>query len=107
MRISDWSSDVCSSDLMPTLFEKSGAEGDYRRFKFEMTKIVRENALPGYALELELRAEAEPFLRMVRRNLTSEPGAPSPALVQTAPTPGRATPSAQADRKSTRLNSSH
>src|SRR3546814_5721480 len=43
MRISDWSSDVCSSDL----------------------------------------------------NLTSEPGAPSPALVQTAPTPGRATPSAQ------------
>ena len=80
---------------MPTLFEKSGAEGDYRRFKFEMTKIVRENALPGYALELELRAEAEPFLRMVRRNLTSEPGAPSPALVQTAPTPGRATPSAQ------------
>src|SRR3546814_9793579 len=32
---------------------------------------------------------------MVRRNLTSEPGAPSPALVQTAPTPGRATPSAQ------------
>src|SRR3546814_4886887 len=58
---------------MPTLFEKSGAEGDYRRFKFEMTKIVRENALPGYALELELRAEAEPFLRMVRRNLTSEP----------------------------------
>src|SRR3546814_15942641 len=32
---------------------------------------------------------------MVRRNLTSEPGAPSPALVQTALTPGRATPSAQ------------
>ncbi|MGV2528168.1 UNVERIFIED_CONTAM: plasmid replication initiator protein, partial [Bacillus thuringiensis] len=35
---------------MPTLFEKSGAEGDYRRFKFEMTKIARENDLPGYSL---------------------------------------------------------
>ena len=52
---------------MPTLFEKSGAEGDYRRFKFEMTKIVKENALPGYALEIELRGDAEPFLRMTRR----------------------------------------
>lgn len=54
---------------MPTLFEKSGAEGDYRRFKFEMAKIVRENELPGYALELIQRAEGEPMLRMVRRDL--------------------------------------
>src|SRR3546814_6374182 len=42
---------------MPTLFEKSGAEGDYRRFKFEMTKIARENDLPGYALRVEQRSE--------------------------------------------------
>src|SRR3546814_19308494 len=32
---------------------------------------------------------------MVRRNLTSAPAAPAPAVVQTAPTAGRATPSAQ------------
>src|SRR3546814_1000855 len=67
---------------MPTLFEKSGAEGDYRRFKFEMTKIARENALPSYALEIELRGDAEPFLRMIRRDPTSEREAPSPAPVQ-------------------------
>lgn len=53
---------------MPTLFEKSGAEGDYRRFKFEMTKIAKENALPGYSLELEIRPDAEPYLRMKRRD---------------------------------------
>jgi plasmid replication initiation protein len=29
---------------MPTLFEKSGAEGQYRRFKFEIAKIVEQRA---------------------------------------------------------------
>jgi plasmid replication initiation protein len=70
---------------MPTLFEKSGAEGDYRRFKFEMAKIARENALPGYSLDLELRDSAEPFLRMTRREkLPNEdslkPSPPLPAV---------------------------
>lgn len=65
---------------MPTLFEKSGAEGDYRRFKFEMSKIVRENELPGYALELVQRVEGEPMLRMVRRHFeVNEAPLPSPA----------------------------
>lgn len=63
---------------MPTLFEKSGAEGDYRRFKFEMAKIARENALPGYALELETRDDAEPLLRMTRREIREETAKPSP-----------------------------
>src|SRR3546814_11697650 len=81
---------------MPTLFEKSGAEGDYRRFKFEMTKIARENALPSYALEIELRGDAEPFLRMIRRDPTSEREAPSPAPVHAAPAHGRSIPSAPA-----------
>lgn len=35
---------------MPTLFEKSGAEGQYRRFKFEIAKIAERDELPGYAL---------------------------------------------------------
>lgn len=66
---------------MPTLFEKSGAEGDYRRFKFEMTKIARENALPGYALEIQQREAAEPMLRMIRRDRDSlgDAGKPSPS----------------------------
>lgn len=72
---------------MPTLFEKSGAEGDYRRFKFEMTKIARENALPGYSLDIEQRADAEPLLRMTRRERgASDEGKPSPPPAQ-APSP--------------------
>ncbi|SFR91287.1 replication initiator protein A [Sphingomonas jatrophae] len=53
---------------MPTLFEKSGAEGQYRRFKFEIAKIAEKDALPGYALTLEQAAgKREPALRMRRR----------------------------------------
>ncbi len=53
---------------MPTLFEKSGAEGQYRRFKFEIAKIAERNELPGYALSLEqAEGKREPSLRMRRR----------------------------------------
>ena len=59
---------------MPTLFEKSGAEGQYRRFKFEISKIVERNALPGYALALETVAgKREPSLRMQRRSDVERP----------------------------------
>jgi plasmid replication initiation protein len=51
-----------------TLFEKSGAEGQYRRFKFELLKIIRRNALPGYDLILETRiGDTEPWLSMVKK----------------------------------------
>jgi plasmid replication initiation protein len=56
---------------MPTLFEKSGAEGTYRRFKFEMQRIVARNDLPGYLLTLS-HQESEPTLHMVRRDQMSE-----------------------------------
>ena len=53
---------------MPTLFEKSGAEGQYRRFKFEIARIAERDPLPGYNLELEEAAgKREPSLRMRRR----------------------------------------
>ena len=52
---------------LPTLFEKSGAEGQYRRFKFEITKIAERNELPGYALSIEPSEKGEPVLRMRRR----------------------------------------
>lgn len=59
---------------MPTLFEKSGAEGQYRRFKFEIAKIVERNELPGYALALEtLVGKREPSLRMQRRSDVERP----------------------------------
>jgi plasmid replication initiation protein len=61
---------------LPTLFEKSGAEGDYRRFKFELHRIVQRNMLPEFNLAWETGqgagarngAAAEPLLRMTRRS---------------------------------------
>ncbi len=64
---------------MPTLFEKSGAEGQYRRFKFEIAKIAERNELPGYTLALEMPAgKREPNLRMRRR---PDAGRPAPRPV--------------------------
>ncbi|GEO01864.1 hypothetical protein NSE01_36960 [Novosphingobium sediminis] len=52
---------------MPVLFEKSGAEGDYRRFKFEIIKLAEKDALPGYGLKIEAaKGGGEPLLRMRR-----------------------------------------
>ena len=51
---------------MPVLFEKSGAEGQYRRFKFEMLKLAEKDELPGYALSVETAKDGEPMLRMRR-----------------------------------------
>lgn len=53
---------------LSTLFDKSGAEGTYRRFKFEMNAIARRNALPGIHLQLESGNDPnDPKLRMVMR----------------------------------------
>ena len=57
---------------MPTLFEKSGAENKYARFKFEMQRIVARNHLPGYLLALTQPERSEPILHMVRRDQLSE-----------------------------------
>jgi len=76
---------------MPTLFEKSGAEGQYRRFKFEIAKIVERNELPGYSISLETPVgKREPSLRMRRRaegegRATRLPLPAEPAVA--APTP--------------------
>lgn len=76
---------------MPTLFEKSGAEGQYRRFKFEIAKIAERNALPGYALSLEqAEGKREPSLRMRRRTegegvpASTPPAASTPAPARSA-----------------------
>jgi len=73
---------------MPTLFEKSGAEGQYRRFKFEIAKIVERDELPGYTLSLETPAgKREPSLRMRRRGEGEVRPAPSIAPVEPAARP--------------------
>jgi plasmid replication initiation protein len=57
---------------LPTLFDKSGSEGQYRRFKFEIAAIVKRDELPGYTLCLEDAATSrEPLLRMRRRDASS------------------------------------
>lgn len=64
---------------LPTLFEKSGAEGVYRRFKFEITAIVKRNELPGYHLEFEQRSDKrEPVLRMTRKEGPADHPGPLP-----------------------------
>ena len=78
---------------MPTLFEKSGAEGNYRRFKFEMLKLVERNALPGFDLSIEHRPypegakrdvrERSILLRMRRRSETVDLSAGSPPSTPT------------------------
>ena len=57
---------------MATLFEKSGAEGEYRRFKFELLKLAEKNALPGYDLTIEPAGEGEPMVRMRRNDAKGE-----------------------------------
>ena len=60
-----------------TLFEKSGAEGPYRRFKYEVKRIVVANGLPEFFLQWEEgRGGEEPALRMIRRSclLPDHPG---------------------------------
>ncbi len=92
---------------LPTLFEKSGAEGQYRRFKFEIAKIAERDELPGYALSIETPGGREPSLRMRRRApdeakvtlMAGRTPKPTPAAEPAstpAPTPASASPSADA-----------
>ncbi len=65
---------------LPTLFDKSGAEGQYRRFKFEIAAIVRRNDLPGFELKLtEAATSREPLLQMTRRPAATEASVAGPA----------------------------
>jgi hypothetical protein len=57
---------------MPTLFEKSGAEGTYRRFKFEILRIIKCNTLPGFSLSVRSETEGEPLVHMVKREYAGE-----------------------------------
>jgi hypothetical protein len=59
---------------MPVLFDKSGAEGTYRRFKFEILKIIERNDLPGFSLETQPGAEGEPLVHMLKREYAGEGG---------------------------------
>ena len=69
------------SIALPTLFEKSGAEGQYRRFKFELAAIVKRNDLPGFELALaNAVSNKEPLLHMRRRIDAAPPKSKSEAV---------------------------
>lgn len=79
---------------VPTLFEKSGAEGAYRRFKFEVLAIARRNDLPGFDLCIEM-TKTEPSLRMTRRVVDGAGQGARPrseAKAKPKQTPGRPAP---------------
>lgn len=73
---------------MPVLFEKSGAEGQYRRFKFEMLKLAEKDELPGYGLSVETAKDGEPLLRM--RRVDGKGGAEAALPETAAPGSGQA-----------------
>src|SRR3546814_6110884 len=98
MRISDWSSDVCSSDLATQLVERVGDhEVDERVAKELQTLVVdradaamRQRLLQQFRLGETIAQTAFELMRGAGQDCTL----------------GRGTSSAK-DRKSTRLNSSH
>jgi plasmid replication initiation protein len=57
---------------MPVLFDKSGAEGTYRRFKFEILRIIQRNDLPGISLSVRSEKDGEPLVHMVKREYAGE-----------------------------------
>src|SRR3546814_8845303 len=105
MRISDWSSDVCSSDLVQ-LFGSEYA----MRIWLDPAKLVAYNLSAAEALE----AVREQNSQIAGGQIGDQPTAPGAALNATVVTQNRFTRPEQfeqiilrADRKSTRLNSSH
>lgn len=68
---------------MRTLFEKSGAEGTYRRFKFEMLALAArchgpDSPIPGYEILVETGSGPDPALRMIRQERRLAPPASRP-----------------------------
>jgi plasmid replication initiation protein len=82
---------------LPTLFEKSGAEGTYRRFKFEILAIVRENKIPEFIFRLESEGRGEePSLRMVRREMVGDDIAAMPPATKRRKAPATRAKAAKA-----------
>src|SRR3546814_10352902 len=106
MRISDWSSDVCSSDLDLPLVQKLTVEGAYRRSWYEKSvgadRRYDTNKLGINWIvsdDLRLRGTRQTVIRDANIGEFSNPVFSIPfANLRTV---------ARLDRKSTRLNSSH
>src|SRR3546814_6506854 len=100
MRISDWSSDVCSSDLIPVVEVRAladrrtaGVFEEVLRLHNRAGRGILQNATVGVLAKLE---ELELLLGKARQSLHGK-----------AVRRGACVEVAIGDRKSTRLNSSH
>src|SRR3546814_1241491 len=127
MRISDWSSDVCSSDLEmfhlraePVSAEpKRTADADEALERFRMTghgagsEHARQRVPhQGLAIAVHLVVAFDPWLEHIldeaKEFLGASRGRPGPLLVDRhGQVPGTPRQDVRPDRKSTRLNSSH
>src|SRR3546814_8231008 len=98
MRISDWSSDVCSSDLVPpiaisstpTNAGNSPASVSQRIFDMGVVRNLRQVAADDAGVDIAFRADVHAGLAQRQKSI-----------------PARWFYDATGDRKSTRLNSSH
>src|SRR3546814_4004273 len=102
MRISDWSSDVCSSDLQA--LDDGAADSD------NVLGDVIESLIGALYLNAGMEA-AKAFIRTAWANRVDSqhpaPKHPKSALKEWAAAHRRKPPEYELDRKSTRLNSSH
>src|SRR3546814_10848813 len=99
MRISDWSSDVCSSDLVTPEHEKTETVVYPRDLRAPMLVWQGKEALDETDLEADappvyIQEKIDPRVLVEHLRMTARSGEPEPELTLL-------------DRKSTRLNSSH
>src|SRR3546814_7344774 len=111
MRISDWSSDVCSSDLPNPvmLFRYSAVTFNGHRIHYDRKYVTEVEGYPGLIVHGPLTAtflQELALKNMPGRKLTGFDFQARAPLFDTAPFQVAGTPGAD-DRKRTRLNSSH
>src|SRR3546814_5598492 len=100
MRISDWSSDVCSSDLQQEAAAQLAAQQ-----QAEQKAAAEREAAQQAAAEREA-AQRAAQQRAAQQSEPAEPKVVSASDLRPISTPAPRYP-IEADRKSTRLNSSH
>src|SRR3546814_4979815 len=102
MRISDWSSDVCSSDLLS--HSSFGSSNSPSAQKMRKALAILHRRSPDLEVEGEMHADAA-LNEAIRENIFPNSKLKGTANLLVMPTLDAANISL--DRKSTRLNSSH
>src|SRR3546814_6326059 len=112
MRISDWSSDVCSSDLSARLAEAAAVVGDDAMAWRELVELRLPHAAVGDAGMEEDHGRSQGVRGTILHTGQARLAAGDGELLQHGDpfggeTKGARNPRPEGDRKSTRLNSSH